>query len=392
MSKSSNQKPIVLLAAGGTGGHMFPASVLAEQLKAEGYDVHLATDTRGLAYLPQLTQMIHHKLPAATVFNGGVLALPFRLLTLMVSVLSSLYLVQRLKPEVVVGFGGYPSFGPIMAAILLGRRVLVHEQNAVLGRVNRLAASWGASVATSYNQTQKVPAKASERLRRTGNPLRAAVLKAAQNSYTGPSKSGAFELLVFGGSQGASVFSTVLPQAVEKLPKGLQNRLRIVHQVRKVDMQQTLDAYGTLAVHAELREFFSDLPARMRRAHMVVSRGGASTVAELAALGAPSLIVPLPGSLDQDQAVNASELCEMGGALMARQPEFTPEYLAEILTRWMQSPEALNEVSAQASAFGELDAADRLTRYTQCLASGVPVQIDLPSTGKTKPQQEANHG
>ncbi len=392
MIKLSTEKPIALLAAGGTGGHMFPASVLAEQLKASGYEVHLATDARGVAYLPQLTQMIHHKLPAATVFNGGLLALPFRFLTLMISILSSLYLVHRLKPKVVVGFGGYPSFGPVMAALFIGRPVLVHEQNAVLGRANRLAARCGASVATSYNQTQKVPAKASERLRRTGNPLRAAVLKAAENSYTPPSKSGAFELLVFGGSQGASVFSTVLPQAVEKLPKGLRNRLRIVHQVRKADMQETLEAYGNLAVHAELREFFNDLPIRMRRAHMVISRGGASTIAELAALGAPSLMVPLPGSLDQDQAVNGLELCEMGGALMSRQPEFTPEYLAEILTQWMQNPEALSGVSRRASAFGELDAAGRLTRYTQCLASGEPVQIDLPSSGNTQTQQEANHG
>ena len=392
MNKSSPQKPIALLAAGGTGGHMFPASVLAEQLKASGYEVYLATDARGLVYLPQLTQMHHHKLPAATVFNGGIIALPFRFLTLMISIFSSLYLVRRLKPKVVVGFGGYPSFGPVMAAIWSGLPVLVHEQNAVLGRVNRLAARWGASVATSYGQTQKVPANASERLRRTGNPLRAAVLNAPENSYMEPGKSGVFELLVFGGSQGASVFSAVLPQAVEKLSKSLQNRLRIVHQVRKADMQETLEAYGKLAVHAELREFFPDLPARMRRAHMVISRGGASTVAELAALGTPSLLVPLPGSLDQDQAMNGLELCEMGGALMTRQPEFTPDYLAEILTQWMDDPEALSGVSRQASAFGELDAAGRLTRYAQCLASGMPVQIDLPSSSSTQAQQEASHG
>jgi UDP-N-acetylglucosamine--N-acetylmuramyl-(pentapeptide) pyrophosphoryl-undecaprenol N-acetylglucosamine transferase len=390
MSKANTPKNRVLLAAGGTGGHMFPASVLAEQLKAIDYEVHLATDTRGLAYVAQLTPMVQHKVPAATVFSSGILALPFRLVTLVFSILMSLYLVQRLKPKVIVGFGGYPSFGPVMAGLILGRPVLVHEQNAVLGRVNRLAAHYGACVATSYNQTDKVPEAAAERLRRTGNPLRAAVLKAAQTEYSEPTKSGGFELLVFGGSQGASVFSEILPAAVQKLPKGLQNRLRIVQQVRKVDMQTTLDTYGKLGVHAEMREFFDDLPARMRRAHMVVSRGGASTIAELAALGAPSLIVPLPGSLDQDQAVNAREIEHLGGALLLRQAAFTPEKLAEILTQKMQDAEALTAMSRQASAFGELDAAGRLSRYAHCLASGVPVQIDLPRPRQSN--SEARHG
>jgi UDP-N-acetylglucosamine--N-acetylmuramyl-(pentapeptide) pyrophosphoryl-undecaprenol N-acetylglucosamine transferase len=392
MNQASTQKPIALLAAGGTGGHMFPASVLAEQLKAAGYGVHLATDARGLAYVDQLTPMETHTVPAATVFNGGILALPFRILTLALSVLKCWWLVRKLRPAVVVGFGGYPSFGPVLAGLWLGRPVLVHEQNAVLGRVNRWAANYGASVATSYNQTAKVPAKASERLRRTGNPLRAAVLQTAKNSYSEASKSGIFELLVFGGSQGASVFSDVVPRAIEALPNGLQNRLRLVHQVRRADLQEAFDFYGKLGVDTEIREFFDDLPSRMRRAHLVISRGGASTIGEIAALGAPSLIVPLPGSLDQDQALNAIELSQMGGAVMVRQADFTPAYLAEKLSQWMQAPELLSAMSQRASASGELDAAGRLFRYAHSLASGLPVQIDLPAADMRQPEEEVRHG
>ena len=371
--------PKIILAAGGTGGHMFPAGALAKELKAQGFDVHLLTDNRGLVFVPQLTEMEVHKIPAATVYGGGVFALPLRMFTLLVTLLVSISLILRLQPKVIIGFGGYPSFGPVIGGLLLRRSVLVHEQNAVLGRVNRLAARLGSSLATSYTNTVNVPVAAAERLRKTGNPLRAAVLKAAQGGYRFLSRSRPFDLLVFGGSQGAKIFSDIVPQAIAQLPESQRKRLRVVHQVRKEDMRNALNTYASMGVYAEIRDFFDDLPTRMRRAHLVIARGGAGTLAEIAALGTPSIIVPLAGSLDQDQTHNAREMATAEAAVLMKQSSLTPAALAGAIEPLMADETRLQSMSDKARKFGELDAVGRLTRYAVCLANNLPVQIEQPA-------------
>ena len=371
--------PKIILAAGGTGGHMFPAGALAKELKAQGFDVHLLTDNRGLVFVPQLTEMEVHKIPAATVYGGGVFALPLRMFTLLVTLLVSISLILRLQPKVIIGFGGYPSFGPVIGGLLLRRSVLVHEQNAVLGRVNRLAARLGSSLATSYTNTVNVPVAAAERLRKTGNPLRAAVLKAAQGGYRFLSRSRPFDLLVFGGSQGAKIFSDIVPQAIAQLPESQRKRLRVVHQVRKEDMRNALNTYASMGVYAEIRDFFDDLPTRMRRAHLVIARGGAGTLAEIAALGTPSIIVPLAGSLDQDQTHNAREMATAEAAVLMKQSSLTPASLAGAIEPLMADEARLQSMSDKARKFGELDAVGRLTRYAVCLANNLPVQIEQPA-------------
>ena len=382
--------PKIILAAGGTGGHMFPASALATELKAQGFEVHLLTDNRGMVFVPQLTKMEVHRIPAATVYGGGIFALPLRMLTLLVTMLVSVSLIVRLQPKVIIGFGGYPSFGPVIGGLLLRRSVLVHEQNAVLGRVNKLAARFGSSVATSYTNTVNVPMAAAERLRKTGNPLRAAVLKAAQGGYRFLSRSRPFDLLIFGGSQGAKIFSDIVPQAIAQLPESQRKRLRVVHQVRKEDMRNALNTYASMGVYAEIRDFFDDLPTRMRRAHLVIGRGGASTLAEIAALGTPSIIVPLAGSLDQDQTHNAREMAAAEAALLIKQSNFTPSSLAAAIEPLMADETRLQTMSENARTFGELDAVGRLTRYAVCLANNVPVQIEEPHA--TSKQGEAANG
>lgn len=368
----------ILLAAGGTGGHMFPAGAVAEELTAAGYEVHLVTDKRGMAYVSNLPPMALHQIPAATVYGGGLFAVPMRIVTLLVSLLVSMFLIIRLRPKVVVGFGGYPSFGPVLAGLLMRRTVLVHEQNAVLGRVNKLAAGLGSFVATSYNDTVNVPKAAAEKMRRTGNPLRPAILKAAAGGYRYLATSRAFELLIFGGSQGASVFTDIVPKALALLPADKKRRLRVVQQVRQVDMRETLTAYGDEGIYSEIREFFADLPTRMRRAHLMIARGGASTVAEMAALGVPTIFVPLPGSLDQDQKHNVLELDRTGCARVVAQRDFTAELLADELSKLMDNEGRLQRMSDKARKFAELDATGRLFRYIDCLAQEAPVHIDKP--------------
>ena len=368
----------ILLAAGGTGGHMFPAGALAEQLKDAGYDVHLATDKRGMAYVSNLTPMELHQLPAATVYGGGLLVLPLRIITLLSAVLVSLILVLRLRPKVIIGFGGYPSFGPIIAGLFLRRQVLVHEQNAVLGRVNKLAANLGAYVATSFKDTANMPAAAAQKLRRTGNPLRPAILRAAEGSYRYLASARAFEMLIFGGSQGARIFAETVPQALALLSTEKKSRLRIVHQVRQPEMRETLDAYAAEGIYSEIRDFFIDLPIRMRRAHLMIARSGASTVAEATALGVPTIFVPLPGSLDQDQTHNVRLLGKRGGAMVMNQKDLTAESLAAEIEKLMDDHSRLQRMSDKARNFAELDATGRLFRYVDSLAQKRPVQVDKP--------------
>ncbi|MGB0478654.1 MAG: UDP-N-acetylglucosamine--N-acetylmuramyl-(pentapeptide) pyrophosphoryl-undecaprenol N-acetylglucosamine transferase, partial [Parvibaculales bacterium] len=370
------------LAAGGTGGHMFPAGALAEQLKEAGYDVHLATDKRGMAYVSNLTPMELHQMPAATVYGGGLLALPLRIITLLSAVLVSLILVLRLRPKVIIGFGGYPSFGPIIAGLLLRRQVLVHEQNAVLGRVNKLAVNLGAYVATSFNDTANMPAAGAQKLRRTGNPLRPAILRAAEGSYRYLASDRAFEMLIFGGSQGASIFAETVPQALALLSTEKKSRLRIVHQVRQPEMRETLDAYAAEGIYSEIRDFFIDLPIRMRRAHLMIARSGASTVAEATALGVPTIFVPLPGSLDQDQTHNVRLLGKRGGAMVMNQKDLSAESLAAEIEKLMDDHTRLQGMSDKARNLAELDATGRLFRYVDSLAQKRPVQVDKPKEDK----------
>ncbi|MDC0131376.1 undecaprenyldiphospho-muramoylpentapeptide beta-N-acetylglucosaminyltransferase [Alphaproteobacteria bacterium] len=368
----------VLLAAGGTGGHLFPASALAAALKQHGAQVYLATDQRGLAYRDAMEEMPTYKVPAATVYGGGALALPRRLLTLVWSLCVSFWLIVRLRPNLIVGFGGYPSFGPVMMGLLLRKPVLVHEQNAVLGRANRLAVKWGAKLALSFPNTTGIPAKAAARLHKTGNPLRHDVLTAAQTAYRAPSNSRSFDLLVFGGSQGARVFSDVVPKALALLPLKQRKALRVVHQVQASDMAEALATYVEIRVAAEIRDFFDDMPARLRHAQFVICRGGASTMSELTALGVPALIVPLPGSLDQDQANNARDLVSAGAAHLILQAQFTPQALAHKLAMYLADKPQLESMAAKALSLAEPEATSRLARYAWCLAQRLPVQIEAP--------------
>jgi UDP-N-acetylglucosamine--N-acetylmuramyl-(pentapeptide) pyrophosphoryl-undecaprenol N-acetylglucosamine transferase len=352
--------PLILLAAGGTGGHLFPAEALGVELIRRGFRVRLATDSRALRYSGLFTRDTIDVVPSATVRSRAPWSLAHTGLMLAAGTAVSLNLMRRLKPAAVVGFGGYPTLPPLLAARLSGVPGVIHEANAVLGRANRFLASRVSAIATSLpGVLDRDPALAGKTTT-VGTPMRPAVLAAAAVNYAAPEPWGAFRLLVVGGSQGARVMADIVPSAVERLEPALWNRLVLTQQVREEDMARVRAVYDRLKINAELAPFFSDLPARLASNHLVVSRSGAGTVAELAAIGRPSILVPLPGSIDQDQFANAGVLAQVNGALRIPQADFTPDRLAAEISGLAAEPARLAAMAASARTVGRLDAAERL--------------------------------
>lgn len=375
-----SQNRTVLLCAGGTGGHLFPAEAVALALSARGWRVELATDHRATGYGAEFPAAATHIVPSGTVTGGGVLGKLTGTLALGWGTVRSLAMVRSVKPAVAVGFGGYPTVPPMTAASLARVPTIIHDQNAVLGRANRFLAPRVTRIAVSSSRV-----KLDDALRRkaaeTGNPVRAAVIEAARTPYPALTPDGPLHLAVFGGSQGARFLSEVMPGAVERLPAAIRGRLRIVQQCRPEDLDAVAAGYRRLGVEAELAPFFRDLPARIAASHLVVSRSGASTVAELAVIGRPAILIPLPGAIDQDQAANAALLSEVGGAWQIRQSELSPERMAAELTARFGDPAGLAAAAAAASRQGRPDAAERLADLVEAVAAAAPVVIKAGTTG-----------
>jgi UDP-N-acetylglucosamine--N-acetylmuramyl-(pentapeptide) pyrophosphoryl-undecaprenol N-acetylglucosamine transferase len=355
-----NASPLILLAAGGTGGHLFPAEALGVELIKRGLRVRLATDSRALRYSGLFSRETMDVVPSATVRGRTPWSLAYTGAMLAAGGLVSLNLMRRLKPAAVVGFGGYPTLPPLLAAKLSGVPGIIHEANAVLGRANRLLSRHVVAIATSLPGVLDRDPALVGKTTTVGTPMRPGILAAAAVKFTAPEPAGAFRLLVVGGSQGARVMADIVPPAIERLEPALWSRLVITQQVREEDMARVRAVYDRLKINAELAPFFSDLPARLASHHLVVSRSGAGTVAELAALGRPSILVPLPGSIDQDQYANAGVLTQVGGALRIPQTEFTPDRLAAEISTLAAEPARLTAMAAGARTVGRLDAAERL--------------------------------
>jgi UDP-N-acetylglucosamine--N-acetylmuramyl-(pentapeptide) pyrophosphoryl-undecaprenol N-acetylglucosamine transferase len=355
-----NSSHLILLAAGGTGGHLFPAEALAVELMKRGLRVRLATDARALRYSGLFSRETIDVVPSDTVRSRAPWSLAFTGLMLAAGTAVSLNLMRRLKPAVVVGFGGYPTLPPVLAARLLGVPVIIHEANAVLGRANRFLSRHVNAIATSLpGVLDRDPALAGKTTT-VGTPMRPTILAAAAMKYQAPELSGPFRLLVIGGSQGARVMADIVPGAIERLEPALWHRLVLTQQVREEDMQRVRAVYDRLKINAELAPFFNDLPARLGSHHLVVSRSGAGTVAELAGIGRPSILVPLPGSIDQDQFANAGVLAQANGALRIGQADLTPDRLAAEISALAAEPARLDSMAANARTVGRLDAAERL--------------------------------
>jgi UDP-N-acetylglucosamine--N-acetylmuramyl-(pentapeptide) pyrophosphoryl-undecaprenol N-acetylglucosamine transferase len=352
--------PLILLAAGGTGGHLFPAEALAVELMKRGLRVRLATDSRALRYSGLFSKEMIDVVPSETVRGRTPWSLAYTGIKLAVGTGVALNFMRRLRPAAVVGFGGYPTLPPLLAARLAGIPGIIHEANAVLGRANRFLSSRVNAIATSLpGVLDRDPALAAKTTT-VGTPMRPAILAAAAVSYVAPEPAGPFRLLVVGGSQGARVMADVVPGAIERLEPSRWSRLILTQQVREEDMARVRAVYDRLKVKAELAPFFADLPAKLASHHLVVSRSGAGTVAELGAVGRPSILVPLPGSIDQDQFANAGVLAQAGGGLRIPQAEFTSDRLAAEISALAAEPSKLIAMATAARTVGRLDAAQRM--------------------------------
>jgi UDP-N-acetylglucosamine--N-acetylmuramyl-(pentapeptide) pyrophosphoryl-undecaprenol N-acetylglucosamine transferase len=358
----------IVVAAGGTGGHLFPAAAVSHALIARGFEIHLVTDERAAKYGGDFPAQDVHRVAAASPSGGSVFSRARAVLTLIQGTLTARRLFKKIEPGAVVGFGGYPAVPPVLAAARLRVPTLLHEGNAVIGRANRFLAPRVDAIAKGFEVLGDLPESLAARTHLTGNPVRPMVLEAARMPFPDWSD-GRLKILVTGGSQGARIFSDIVPAAIALLPEEARKKLMLVQQARGEDEERVRAAYAELGVAAEVRSFFPDLPARIAQAHLVIARSGASTISELAVIGRPAILVPLPHALDQDQAANAKQFAATGAATIVTQSVFSPQCLATSLIQAQGNMGALAARAAAAKRAGVPDAAERLANLVQGLLS-----------------------
>jgi UDP-N-acetylglucosamine--N-acetylmuramyl-(pentapeptide) pyrophosphoryl-undecaprenol N-acetylglucosamine transferase len=345
-----------VLAAGGTGGHMIPAHALAEELMRRGHRVALVTDDRG-ARIPGLFEGVQvHILPAGRLAGGPVGWLN-ALRKIFLGRAMALRLYETFRPAAVIGFGGYPALPALMAAQRDRIPTLVHEQNAVLGRVNRLMAGKVDAIATAYGQVDRLAASQQGKVHLVGNPVRDEVLALRDQPYPELGEDGVFRVLVTGGSQGATILSRIVPEGLGMLPEHFRRRLQVTQQCRAEDIEEVRARYAALGIPADLATYIQDMPDKLAWSHLVIARAGASTIAELTAAGRPAILIPLPSATDDHQTANAREMAKAGGARMVSQRAFTPVELAKQMQKLGLEPAALANAAARARAVGRPDAA-----------------------------------
>lgn len=350
--------PLVMMAAGGTGGHIFPAEALARELLKRGLNVCLVTDHRGGQFSADMLDVPVIRIRAAGL-GSSLLGKLRGAAEMAIGTLQAWAKIRAIKPSLVVGFGGYPSVPTVFAAARCGVPIMLHEQNAVVGRANKILAPLARAIATSFPHVKGLE-NTRTRLVLTGNPVRPAICALHDAPYPSVAENGPLHLLVMGGSLGAHVFSEVVPKAVKLLPEPLRKRLIISQQCRKDDLENVKEAYAGSGVQVELATFFHDVPERLSQCHLAICRSGASTVSELAVAGRPAILVPYPHALTGEQKANAEALAEAGGAWLIPQQAFTPEALAVRLESLLTLPATLVKTAAAAKALARVTAASKL--------------------------------
>jgi UDP-N-acetylglucosamine--N-acetylmuramyl-(pentapeptide) pyrophosphoryl-undecaprenol N-acetylglucosamine transferase len=360
---------IAVVAAGGTGGHLFPAQALAEALIARGWRIVLASDERVAAFAESFPAEERIGLSARTYKPRDPFGAVLAGVSIVRGVMQARAAFHRIDPAVVVGFGGYPSVPGLLAGITQGRPTVLHEQNAVMGRANRMMASHVRAVACAFPILQKAPPKVAANAVVVGNPVRPEIADLADKPYLPPEPGGTLRLLVTGGSQGARLLSELVPAAIATLPDELRLRLRVQQQTRAESMDNARRIYADALVQAEIAPFFRDMASRLRSAHLVIGRSGAGTVCEFAIAGKPSILVPLAIALDDDQGQNARVMAEAGGAEVARESQLTVETMARALYTLLTNPDRLVRMAAGARSIARPDAAERLADLVEKTAA-----------------------
>jgi len=369
----------IILASGGTGGHIFPARALGEELLARGYVVTLMTDMRGEKYEELFPGVRVLRVASGSPSIRGLLGKVKAAGALLGGFVQSRRLLRRLKPSAVVSFGGYPSMPPAAAAANLGIPLLLHEQNAVLGRVNRLLANRARFIATSFENTESGDGKTIAKMIHTGNPVRRAILALAGKGYSAPRDDGPLNLLILGGSQGATILSDVVPGALAALPESLRARLQVTQQCRPEDLERVAGLYRESAIAATLASFFDNVPELLANCHLAITRSGASTLAELGVAGRPALLVPFKHAMDDHQRKNAEEAVSAGAARLVLQDDFTVEEASRQIADLLSHPDHLAAMAAAMASLGETHAAKKLADLLECT---IAADTEIKKTGK----------
>ena len=371
----AHKKPLVVIAAGGTGGHMFPAQAFADEMRARGWQIALVTDERGKKYAQNFPADWRREVEAATFASK----LPHKLLGAALKLRAGAREAKAAfiehKPALVAGFGGYPSYPALSAARDLKIPILIHEQNSVLGRVNRLFAPSARYVACGFDRLDRLPAAAAKHKEVVGNPVREPILALWDRAYPEPTDEGALNLLVTGGSQGARMFGEVVPRAVVALPEALRNRLNVVQQTREEQLDAVRKLYADNGVTARVESFFTDMQEQLAKTHLVIARAGASTVTELAVVGRPSILVPLAIAMDDHQTANAEGFLAAGAADVVSEDHFVPDALTILLRERLSNVGVLAARAKAAHSLGRPDAARRLADLAE-EAAGVTISAD----------------
>jgi UDP-N-acetylglucosamine--N-acetylmuramyl-(pentapeptide) pyrophosphoryl-undecaprenol N-acetylglucosamine transferase len=359
----------ILISAGGTGGHMFPAEALARDLIGRGYRVALATDVRGKKYEPFADGVPTYVLKSGTI-KSGVLSKMKTVLALAVGYFQARRLIDKLKPAVVIGFGGYPSFPAVYAAQKKNVPTVIHEQNAILGKANAYLAPKADRIALSWKSVESIDESDAVRCVVTGNPVRPDIAALYNKPYPSLEQDGVLKILVLGGSQGASIFGEILPEMVKQLSSAHKARLEIVQQCIESDLDRVRQIYDEAGVKAQVEPFFKDVAKKLEECHLVIARSGAGTVCEVTTAGRPAIFVPYPYHKDQQQKRNADAVFDAGGAWVMTQDGFTVEALLARIETFLQNPETLFNAAENSRSCGKPDAARKLGNLVTALASG----------------------
>lgn len=360
----NKKNKLIILTAGGTGGHVYPAEALAQELSVRGYRLMLVTDKRGLNnYHGKLGEIENRAVLSGGLVGKGKLFKIKSLIKISFGILQSMWIIIRTHPSCVVGFGGYASFPCAVAAILLGKKLILHEQNSVMSRTNRFLNKYATAVATSFSKTKYAPSDT--RTSRTGMPIRSNISSLYTQSYIPSKGSDRFNLLILGGSQGAKIFGSTVPEAIKLLPPKTQKRLHITQQCRADDVQNIEQTYADTACKYNVSNFFNNMNELYSTGHLIISRAGASSVSEIAAAGIPSILVPLPTAADDHQTSNAAEFKDNQGGIVLAQKEFTAAKLSQILQHLIDTPDELLDMSNNTKKFAIVDADKRLANLVE---------------------------